>query len=46
VLNGFPPKDVIDDIAARNGIGGQYKTTAYWFTGEKVICNPLNEWRA
>jgi hypothetical protein len=26
VLNGFPPKDVIDDIAARNGIGGAYKT--------------------
>jgi hypothetical protein len=26
VLNGFPPKAVIDEIAARNGIGGQYKT--------------------
>jgi hypothetical protein len=26
VLNGFPPKDVIDEIAARNGIAGQYKT--------------------
>jgi hypothetical protein len=26
VLNGFPPRAVIDEIAARNGISGQYKT--------------------
>jgi hypothetical protein len=26
VLNGLPPKDVIDEISARNGISGQYKT--------------------
>lgn len=26
VLNGFPPKSVIDEIAARNSIAGQYKT--------------------
>jgi hypothetical protein len=26
VMNGFPPKSVIDEIASRNSIAGQYKT--------------------
>lgn len=26
VINGFPPRSVIDEIATRNGIAGQYKT--------------------